>query len=94
MKKDKIIKNRKASYNYEILEKVEAGIVLTGPEIKSIRQGKVALDSSYAGEKEGEFLLFNLHIDLNQNNSDVTNNDLIRPKKLLLKKEIKRFHII
>ncbi len=91
MKKDKIIKNRKASYNYEILEKVEAGIVLTGPEIKSIRQGKVALDSSYAGEKEGEFWLFNLHIDLNQNNSDVTNNDLIRPKKLLLKKkEIKK----
>jgi len=83
--------NRKASYNYEILEKVEAGIVLTGPEIKSIRQGKVALDSSYAGEKEGEFWLFNLHIDLNQNNSDVTNNDLIRPKKLLLKKkEIKK----
>ena len=91
VKKDKIIKNRKASYNYEILEKVEAGIVLTGPEIKSIRQGKVALDSSYAGEKEGEFWLFNLHIDLNKNNSDVKNNDFIRPKKLLLKKkEIKK----
>lgn len=91
MKKDKIIKNRKASYNYEILEKVEAGIVLTGQEIKSIRQGKVALDSAYAGEKEGEFWLFNLHIDLNKSSSNESNSDLIRPKKLLLKKkEIKR----
>ncbi len=91
MKKDKIIKNRKASYNYEILEKVEAGIVLTGQEIKSIRQGKVALDSAYAGEKEGEFWLFNLHIDLNQSSSNESNSDLIRPKKLLLKKkEIKK----
>ena len=91
MKKDKIIKNRKASYNYEILEKVEAGIVLTGQEIKSIRQGKVALDSAYAGEKEGEFWLFNLHIDLNKSSSNESNSDLIRPKKLLLKKkEIKK----
>ena len=84
MKKKLIIQNRKARYNYLIIENLEAGIVLTGSEIKSIREGKVALDSSYAGEKGGEFWLFNLHIDVGQTHD---NADFIRPRKLLLKKK-------
>ena len=84
MKKKLIIKNRKAKYNYQIIENLEAGIVLTGSEIKSIREGKVALDSSYAGEKGGEFWLFNLHIDVGQSHDET---DFIRPRKLLLKKK-------
>mgnify|MGYP001305783289 CR=1 FL=1 len=84
MKKKLIIKNRKAKYNYHIIENLEAGIVLTGSEIKSIREGKVALDSSYAGEKGGEFWLFNLHIDVGQSHDET---DFIRPRKLLLKKK-------
>ena len=84
MKKKLIIKNRKAKYNYNIIENLEAGIVLTGSEIKSIREGKVALDSSYAGEKGGEFWLFNLHIDVGQSHDET---DFIRPRKLLLKKK-------
>tara|TARA_Y100000589_G_scaffold179851_1_gene170263 strand:- start:387 stop:833 length:447 start_codon:yes stop_codon:yes gene_type:complete len=84
VKKKLIIQNRKARYNYLIIENLEAGIVLTGSEIKSIREGKVALDSSYAGEKGGEFWLFNLHIDVGQTHD---NADFIRPRKLLLKKK-------
>ena len=84
MKKKLNIKNRKAKYNYHIIENLEAGIVLTGSEIKSIREGKVALDSSYAGEKGGEFWLFNLHIDVGQSHDET---DFIRPRKLLLKKK-------
>tara|TARA_B100000131_G_C17902955_1_gene527199 strand:+ start:27 stop:473 length:447 start_codon:yes stop_codon:yes gene_type:complete len=84
VKKKLIIKNRKAKYNYHIIENLEAGIVLTGSEIKSIREGKVALDSSYAGEKGGEFWLFNLHIDVGQSHDET---DFIRPRKLLLKKK-------
>ena len=84
MKKKLIIQNRKARYNYLIIENLEAGIVLTGSEIKSIREGKVALDSSYAGEKGGEFWLFNLYIDVGQSHDET---DFIRPRKLLLKKK-------
>tara|TARA_Y100001968_G_scaffold331203_1_gene385103 strand:+ start:1187 stop:1633 length:447 start_codon:yes stop_codon:yes gene_type:complete len=84
VKKKLIIQNRKARYNYLIIENLEAGIVLTGSEIKSIREGKVALDSSYAGEKGGEFWLFNLHIDVGQSHDET---DFIRPRKLLLKKK-------
>ena len=53
-KNNLVIKNRKAKYNYIISEKLEAGIVLNGSEIKAIRNGSVVLDTSYAGEKSGE----------------------------------------
>jgi len=56
------INNRKAKYDYEILETIEAGIVLKGTEIKSIRNGKANLKDSYATIKKGEALLLNMHI--------------------------------
>jgi SsrA-binding protein len=57
-----ITKNKKAHFNYHILETLEAGIVLTGDEIKSIRQGTVSLDESFATIKDGEVFLLNCFI--------------------------------
>jgi SsrA-binding protein len=54
--------NRKASFNYFFEELIEAGIVLKGSEIKSIRDGKVNIADSYAVEKDGEIVLINSHI--------------------------------
>ena len=85
-KKNLVIKNRKANYNYIISEKLEAGIVLNGSEIKAIRNGSVVLDTSYAGEKSGEIWLFNLNVNLSNVNRDFT-SESSRPKKLLLKKK-------
>ncbi len=57
-----IAQNRKAYHNYEILEKVEAGIALTGSEVKSIRAGRVNLSDSYAQCTGGEIFVSSLHI--------------------------------
>ena len=56
--------NRKASFNYFFENLIEAGIVLKGSEIKSIRDGKVNIANSYAVEKKGEIILVNSHISL------------------------------
>ena len=56
------INNRKAKYDYEILDTIEAGIVLTGTEIKSIKNGSANLKDSYAIIKNGEIFLLNMHI--------------------------------
>ena len=88
MKKSKsiIALNRKAKFNYQIIDQIEVGIVLTGAEVKSIRKGGVSLDNSYAVDKKGEFWINNLYVDLKnyENNTDSSNN--IRSKKLLLNK--------
>ena len=88
MKKSKsiIALNRKAKFNYQIIDQIEVGIVLTGAEVKSIRKGGVSLDNSYAVDKKGEFWINNLYVDLkNYENSPETANNL-RSKKLLLNK--------
>jgi SsrA-binding protein len=54
--------NRKARYDYTIKETVEAGLVLRGPEVKSLRHGRVTLTEAWAGEKEGELWMFNCYI--------------------------------
>ena len=88
MKKSKsiIALNRKAKFNYQIIDQIEVGIVLTGAEVKSIRKGGVSLDNSYAVDKKGEFWINNLYVDLKgyENINENTNN--IRSKKLLLNK--------
>ena len=88
MKKSKsiIALNRKAKFNYQIIDQIEVGIVLTGAEVKSIRKGRVSLDNSYAVDKKGEFWINNLYVDLKsyENSPETTNN--IRSKKLLLNK--------
>ena len=83
--------NRKARFNYEILESVEAGLVLEGTEIKSIREGRANLGDAYARPEDGELWLVNLHIaEYSHGNSN--NHDPMRPRKLLLHKdEVGRF---
>ena len=82
--------NRKARYNYEIEETYEAGIVLLGTEVKSLRNGGINLKDAYARIDNGELFLFNCHIaQYLQGNRN--NHDPERPRKLLLKKrEIRR----
>ena len=85
-----ITDNRKASFDYFLLDRYEAGIVLTGTEIKSIRQGKVNLKDSYAGIKNGELYIYNLHISPYEF-GNIYNKDPLRDRKLLVtRREINR----
>lgn len=81
-----VARNRKARHNYTIEETMEAGIVLTGTEIKSIRAGKANLQDSYAHIRNGEVFLVNMHISpFEQGNR--FNPDPTRSRKLLLHKD-------
>ena len=82
--------NKKARFNYEIIEKIEAGISLKGTEVKSVRNKNVSISESYAQIKDNEVFLHNLHISpYEQGNRE--NHDPIRVRKLLLhKQEIKK----
>ena len=82
--------NRKASYNYFFKEIFEAGIVLKGSEIKSVRQGKINIGESYAIDKDGEIYLINSHIS-EYNQASYSNHNPYAERKLLLnKKEINK----
>lgn len=84
-----MIVNKRARHDYEILETYEAGIVLKGAEVKSIREGRVSFTDSFVQVKKGEMWLCNLHIAPYP--SAIQNYDPKRERKLLLKKkEIKR----
>ena len=81
-----IAKNPNAYHNYDIVDKIEAGIVLYGTEIKSIRAGKVNLKDSYAIiEKSGEVFVYSMNISPYEH-GNIFNKDPLRPKKLLLHK--------
>ena len=84
-----LAQNRKASHDYIILDTIEAGMVLTGTEIKSVRKAKINLKDGYAGIRNGEVFLQNVHISpFEQGN--IFNHDPLRTRKLLLhKKQIK-----
>ena len=79
------IKNRKALYDYTISDTYEAGIVLTGTEIKSIRDGKANLKDSYAIIKKGECFILGMHISPYDKGNGF-NHDEYRTRKLLLHK--------
>ncbi len=80
--------NRKAYHNYHIGEKIEAGIALTGSEIKSIRAGRVSLGDAYVKPEKGEMWLVNAHIARYEASSYMS-HEPTRPRKLLLhRKEI------
>lgn len=82
------ILNRQAKFNYEILDTLEAGIVLTGTEIKSLKKGAANIKDSYAIIKNGEIFLLNMHIS-HYEEGNIFNHDETRTRKLLLhKKEI------
>lgn len=79
-----LAKNRQARRDFEIEETFEAGIALTGTEVKSCREGKVQLKDSYAQIKRGEVWLVNCHISPYQHAGPAANHDPERPRKLLL----------
>lgn len=84
MEKRMIAKNPTAYHNYEILDKYEAGIVLYGTEIKSIRAGKVNMKDSYASiDKLGEIFVYSMHISP-YDHGNIFNKDPLRVRKLLL----------
>ena len=78
--------NRKASFNYFLLELLEAGVALKGSEVKSIRDGKANISDSYAVDKDGEIFLINSHIPLYKQSS-YNNHDPKGDRKLLLKRK-------
>lgn len=85
--KDKpLAQNKKASHDYHILDTVEAGIVLTGTEIKSIRAARINLKDGFAQIKNGEAWLMNVHISLYDQGNQF-NHDPLRNRKLLLHKK-------
>ena len=75
--------NRKARHNYHIMDSVEAGIILTGSEIKSIRAGRVSLGDAYVRPEAGELWLLNAHIARYEASSRFSHEPM-RPRKLLL----------
>lgn len=85
-----VAQNRKARHDYTVLSTVEAGLVLTGTEIKSVRAHRVTLKDGYAQIRNGEAWLMNVHIaEYDQGN--IYNHDPLRNRKLLLhKREIRR----
>ena len=82
--------NRKARFNYFLIDLLEAGIVLKSSEIKSIREGKVNIAESYAIEKNGEIFLINSHIPIYKEASYSNHNPTGERKLLLTKKEINK----
>ena len=82
--------NRKASFNYFFEDIYEAGIILKGSEIKSVRNGKINISDSYAIERDGELFLVNSHISSYKEASLLNHNPIEERKLLLNKKEINK----
>jgi SsrA-binding protein len=87
-----IADNRRTRHDYHLIEKIEAGLVLTGTEVKALRDGKATLQQAYADVREDEAWLVGLHIpEYGQGNRE--NHDPDRPRKLLLhRREIDRLY--
>ena len=85
-----IVSNRKARHNYTVLDTYEAGLVLTGTEVKSLRAGRASLAEAFATVDDGEVWLRNLHVP-EYDQGSWTNHEPRRPRKLLLHRaEIER----
>jgi SsrA-binding protein len=83
-----IVDNRRARHEYHLLERVEAGLVLTGTEVKSLRDGRASLQQAYADVRNGEAWLVGAHISV-YDQGNIANHDPDRDRKLLLhKKEV------
>ena len=78
-----IVENRRARHDYELLERLEAGIVLTGTEVKSLREGRVTLAQSYADVRDGEVWLVGADI-AEYDHGNIANHEPDRDRKLLL----------
>jgi len=85
-----VASNKKAYFNYEFVESMEAGIALLGSEVKSVREGRVSLKDSFAEVKNGEVFLLHMNISPYEQ-ANIFNHEPLREKKLLLhRQEIKR----
>lgn len=90
MSRKSLARNRKATFEYHILDTYEAGLVLAGPEVKSIRAGKVSLAEAFARVDGSEAFLYGMHITP-YDPASRWNGDPVRPRKLLLhRREIRR----
>ena len=90
MQKKNLCQNRKARHDYFIDEVYEAGIVLTGPEVKSLRESRASLKDTYARVKNGELFLYNMHITPYPFAHNLDLNPIRTRKLLMQKREIKR----
>ncbi len=79
----RIAENRKARHEYEIGDRIEAGIILQGSEVKSLRTGRASIAESYAGEERGRLMLFNANIPIYE--PARVNHEPKRPRELLVK---------
>ena len=79
----RIAENRKARHEYQIEEKIEAGLILQGSEVKSLRSGRASIAESYAGEDNGRLVLFNANIPIYE--PARVNHEPTRPRELLVK---------
>ena len=87
-----VTSNRKARYEYFIEESLEAGIALTGSEVKSLREGRANLQDAFCKVERGEMMLYNCHISLYSHGSEYFGQEPVRPRKLLLhRREIKKW---
>ncbi len=77
-----VVKNRRAFHDYFVLESMEVGVVLSGTEIKSVREGKVQMAEAYCRVENGELWIIGMHISPYTHGS-YTNHDPLRPRKLL-----------
>jgi SsrA-binding protein len=80
-----VAQNRKALYNYFVEERFEAGVVLEGSEVKSLREGRATIGEAHAGEMQGELYLFNAYIP-EYNKAHHFSHEVRRPRKLLMKR--------
>jgi SsrA-binding protein len=81
-----VVDNRRARHEYHLLERVEAGLVLTGTEVKSLREGRASLQQAYADVRDGEAWLVGAHISV-YDQGNIANHDPDRDRKLLLHKK-------
>ncbi len=79
----RVAENRKARHEYEIEDRVEAGLVLMGSEVKSLRTGRASIAESYAGEDDGRLMLFNANLPIYE--AARVNHEPRRPRELLVK---------
>jgi SsrA-binding protein len=85
-----VTRNRKAFHDYEIVERLEAGVSLLGPEVKSLREGKASLAEAYAAFKGDELFLLQMHVP-EYAHKGYAPHDPVRPRKLLLhRQELRR----
>ena len=90
MEKKIIARNKKATFEYFILDTIECGIVLTGTEIKSIRMGKVSIQEAYCQAKDGKLMIYSMHISA-YDFGNIFNHDEKRDRELLAhKKEVRK----